>query len=193
MPEVASRNPPRAALVLLLLGVVACSQAITLTPVVFNEPLPNDPGPDVGGRALQDEVFADGQVTFGEYERAMVASVGCMRDEGFNVEGPLRYPDGPLLVEPGVDPRHRLTLLARSVTDDQRWGEVNGRCQAQWSYAIEQVFLRQFTPTQAEIRAWLERAWACLREKGVPLSNPPTEEDAMQSIPYGCRPWEANE
>lgn len=26
-----------------------------------------------------------------------------------------------------------------------------------------------------------------------PLSSPPTEEEAVSSIPYGCRPWEANE
>ena len=188
-----------AATVLVVLGVASCTGFATpsrsSTPIVFNEPLPEDPGPDVGGRALQQEVFADGKVTADEYERAMVAMVQCMREEGFDVLGPLRYPEGPLAISPGIDPRHRLGVLARDVpaAEEGRWSEVSGRCQAQWSYAIEQVYLRQFNPTQDEIRAWLERAWACSKEKGLPLSNPPTEREAMNSISYGCRPWEASE
>lgn len=191
----ASKNRRRAALALLLFGVMACSPATTPTPLVFNEPLPDDPGPDVGGRALQAEVFADGIVTADEYERAMVAMVQCMREEGFDVLGPLRYPEGALSISPGIDPRYRLGVVARNVpaAEEGRWSEVSGRCQAQWSYAIEQVYLRQFNPTQDEIRAWLERAWACAKEKGLPLSDPPTEQEAVRSVAYGCQPWEATE
>lgn len=176
----------------LLLGIVGCSQPAIPTPIVFDEPLPADPGPDVGGQALQQEVFADGVVTFAEYERAMTAAIQCMRDEGFNVEGPLRYPEGGFAVEAGVDPRIRLELFARDVPDDpdDRFGQVHERCVAQWSYAIEQVWFRQNRPTEEEIRAWLERAWACRREKGLSISNPPTEEEAVHSVLYGCRPWE---
>lgn len=181
-----------AALMMMASALMACSVIATPTPIVFTDPLPDDPGPDTGGPALQREVFADGRVTFNEYERAMFAAIECMRDEGFNVEGPLRYPDGPLLLAPGIDPRHRLTLLARGVPPDpdDRFGGVNARCLAQWSYAIEQAYLRQFAPTPDEVRAWLERAWECLEEKGLPLSSPPTEQDATLSVLQGCRPWE---
>lgn len=173
-------------------GINACSVSPVATPIVFDEPLPDDPGPDVGGRALQELVFADGEVTFAEYERATVAAIQCMRDEGFQVEGPLRYPDGGLLiVEPGHDPRLRLSLRADVGNDPtDRFGRVNGRCRAQWSYAIEQVYLRQFAPSEEEVRAWLERAWACGRERGLPLSNPPTENEALDAVGQGCRPWE---
>lgn len=187
------------AIVLVVLGVSGCTGFATasrsLSPIVFTEPLPFDPGPDVGGLALQEVVFADGQVTFDEYERAMVATVQCMREEGFDVLGPLRYPEGPISIAPGIDPRHRLGVLARNVpaAEDGRWDEVSGRCQAQWSYAIEQVYLRQFNPTEEEIRAWLERAWVCLEDQGIELSNPPTEQEAVRSVAYGCEPWEPSE
>lgn len=184
----------RATLVVLV-GAAACSQAPPApTPIVFSEPLPDDPGPDVGGRALQEQVFADGKVTFDEYERAMTAAIQCMRDEGFDVEGPLRYPDGYLVVSPGWDPTLWLTLQARPGDDPtDRFGRVNARCIAQWSFAIESVYLRQFSPTEDEVRAWLERAWACRVEKGLPISNPPTEEEAGEAVAYGCRPWEASD
>jgi hypothetical protein len=163
------------------------------TAIVFEGPLPDDPGPDVGGKALQAEIFADGVVTADEYERAMVAAVQCMRAEGFEVEGPLHYPEGGISVEPGYDPTHELSIRARVANDPQdRYGDINARCQAQWSYAVERVYLSQFEPTEAEIRAWLERAWRCLEENRQPLSSPPAIEEALSSVAFGCRPWEAD-
>ncbi len=181
-------------LVALALAAIACSPAPTATPIVFDEPLPHDPGPDVGGRALQEEIFADGAVTFDEYERAFTAAIQCMRDEGFDVQGPLRYPEGYLVVVPGWDPKHWLGSRA-SVGDDpqDRYGDVNGRCQAQWSYAVGAVYRRQFEPSEEEIQAWLRRAWDCARAKGLALSNPPTVEEASDAVPFGCRPWERGE
>lgn len=182
-------------LVVAALLVAACSElGSSPEPIVWNEPLPYDPGPDVGGLTLQSEIFSDGEVTFDEYERAFTAGVECMRVEGFDVEGPLRYPDGPLVMEPGIDPRHRLTLVAHDVTPDvdERWSDVNQRCQVQWYYMVEQVYLRQFNPTEEELRAWLERAWACALEKNMGLSDPPTEEEAMAAVGSGCRPWESD-
>ncbi len=124
----------------------------------------------------------------------MVAAIQCMRDEGFEVQGPLKYPDGVLVVEPGFDPRLRLTLLAHGINSDSaRWDAVNRSCKAQWSYAIEQVYLRQFSPSQTEMRAWLERAWACMEEQGIALSNPPSEQEAVDSVGHGCEPWVQNQ
>jgi hypothetical protein len=162
---------------------------------VMAEPLPADPGPDVGGRALQEQVFADGVVTFDEYRRAVLAAVECVRAEGFQVAGPFRFPEpgAVLAVEPGVDPGLRLswTVTVRDAGEDQRLSEVDARCQSQWSYRIEQVWLRKHAPTQEEVQAWLERAWGCARERGLPLSDPPTEVDALDAVSFGCHPWEA--
>lgn len=178
-----------------LLAVVACSDdaATAPEPIVFDEPLPYDPGPDVGGLTLQREMLADGEVTFDEYERAFTAGVECMRAEGFDVRGPLRYPEGGISVAAGHDPRNELGLLAYDITsaEDQRWSDVNQRCQVQWYYMVERVYLRQFAPTEEDIRAWLERAWDCAAASGLAVSDPPTEQEAVNAVMFGCRPWEA--
>lgn len=153
-------------------------------------PLPGDPGPDVGGRALEREVFADGLVTFDEYERAVVAAIQCLRDEGFTVVGPYQYPEGPLVYSPGDDPSIRLTYGVIDTGDEPRQGQALERCDAQWLYRIRYVWLGKHAASDAEIQAWLERAWACARQKGLPLSDPPTEEDADNAVFHGCRPWE---
>ncbi len=179
-------------IVWMLALVTACAAGAAPTPITFDEPLPHDPGPDVGGPALQAAIFADGMVNHAEYERAFTAAIDCMRNEGFDVEGPLTYPDGALVISPGMDPTLRLTLLAHNVpaAEDARWSEVNGRCLAQWSYAVERVYLDAFAPSEAEIAAWYERAWACMREQGIELSDPPTDAEGLDSVSYGCRPWE---
>jgi hypothetical protein len=175
----------------LVLFAAGCATPPAPTPLVFDEPLPDDPGPDIGGLALQDEVFADGQITFDEYQRAMHQYARCVRDEGFEVQGPLQYPEGGIAIAVGADPTLQLGIRMRAGDDpNDRLGEVAARCQAQWSYAIEQLYLRQFTPTEAEIQAWLERAWKCAAEKGTRLSSPPTEQEAIFSVIDGCRPWE---
>lgn len=178
--------------VLTALGTIAgCSSPPAPTPIVFEGRLPFDPGPDVGGRSLQNEAFADGKVTFDEYERAMTAAIQCMREAGYEVDGPLRYPDGPMAVEPGTDPTQRLSYRAR-VGDDpaDRFGEASGRCLAQWVWAIEQEYFKPLRPTEREIQEWLERAWACGAERGAKISSPPSVEEAMDSVRLGCRPWE---
>ena len=181
---------------LVVLCLTACGGQTGPTPLVFEGRLPADPGPDEGGRALAEDIFADGEVTFDEYERAFTAGVQCMRDAGFEVEGPLRYPDGALLIEPGVDPRNRLTLRALNTDRGDgidHFGPVNERCEAQWYYAVERLWDEQWEPTQAEIDAWLERAWTCAGEMGLPLSSPPTDHEAMDAVAYGCQPWLADD
>jgi hypothetical protein len=196
MTEYLRRGSVGAALAVVVAALlIGCSAGppTAATPIVFDEPPPFDPGPDVGGRALQQAIFADGVVTHDEYERAYTAAIQCMRGEGFEVEGPLRYPDGPLVFTVGADPRLRLTLAARPGDDpEDRFGEVNGRCLAQWSYAVEQVYLRQFAPTEDEFQAWLERAWECARDRGLPLSDPPTSQEASDAVLFGCQPWESD-
>lgn len=167
-----------------------------LIAAVRQEGLPGDPGSDaggVGGKALEDVAFADGLVTFDEYERVVLAAMQCVRNEGFNVEGPFRYPhpNAELAIEAGTDPTLRLSWHGLNIKEEERFGEVTAACQAQWSHRIEQVWLRKNAPTQDEIETWLERAWECATQKGLPVSDPPTEEEALNGVHYGCRPWES--
>lgn len=164
-----------------------------LIAAVTAEALPAKPGPDAGGKALEEEIFSDGVVSFSEYERSVLAALQCVRDHGFEVEGPFRYPDpnAEIGIEPGADPTNHLTWHGINIEEDEQFGTVSGACQAQWSYRVEQVWLRKNAPTQDEIQAWLERAWECARKEGMSLSAPPTEEEAVMAVLHGCRPWES--
>lgn len=165
----------------------------------FTGPGAMDPGPDMGGQALKSEVFADGVVTFDEYERAMSAYAQCVRDEGFEVSGPLTYPteDGHAAFGPGEDPHDNLVVWFPGVTEEpelSRLSDVQLLCQEQWSYAIQFVWREQNRATGEDLQRWLERAWECARQRGTVLSDPPLEVEAMMSasdgLHDGCVPWE---
>lgn len=116
-----------------------------------------------------------------------------MRDSGFTVDGPMRYePGGPMILEVGFDPRDRLMLLARGITPeiDEAWSDANQQCQAQWYFLVEQSYLAQVAPSEKERLDWLERAWACGADRGMVLSEPPTESEALDAVALGCRPWD---
>ncbi|MEX2323525.1 MAG: hypothetical protein WEA29_07115 [Acidimicrobiia bacterium] len=198
----------RSAIVALLLA--ACAGSPQVSPISstpfdeiripqFTGPGALDPGPEMGGRALKDEVFADGMVTFDEYERAMNAYAQCVRDEGFEVDGPfVQSPQVGYALSPGEDPRNLLIVSFPGIDSEPkraRNSEVDLRCQEQWSFAIETVWREQNAATGAELEAWLERAWECARQRGTLLSDPPTLDEAMRSanagfVGDGCVPWE---
>jgi hypothetical protein len=180
--------------VVVAIFVAGCAFELPPTPIVFDNPLPDDPGPDQGGTALQERIFADGTVTAAEYEEAFTAAVECQREDGFDVIGPLEFGDSRagMAIEPGMDPRLRLSSIVINTEQADgvdRYGSVNARCQAQWLYAVEQEYLRQVAPTEEEMQAWIERAWDCLRANGHPIGDPPTLQDATSSAAYGCEPW----
>lgn len=179
---------------ILLIGVMvgACSRAPAdgsqtdpqpdLIGRILAQPLPDDPGPDVGGKALQDEVFADGTVTWAEYERAVLAEAECIESSGYAVVGPYEIPPSP-----GYRPPYLLRLSAESAPG---LADVMARCAAQWRYYIEWVWLEMTAPTEEETRAWLERLRACATELGIGLPDPPSDDDWGTPIAAGCRPWE---
>jgi hypothetical protein len=149
------------------------------------------PPVDEAAADLQERVLADGEVTPAEYEQATQATVDCVRAEGYTVEGPARYPDAPVYHSaPGADPRDYLYWAATGVDDDEAFYAVSDRCTAEWSERVEAAWQAQHAPSEEEVQAWLERAWECMRERGLPLSDPPTDEEADLSIQHGCRPWE---
>ncbi|MEX2323520.1 MAG: hypothetical protein WEA29_07090 [Acidimicrobiia bacterium] len=158
-----------------------------------------DPGPDRGGRALKSEVFADGVVRFDEYERAMDAYAQCVREEGFPVDGPsVQSPQVGALIAPGEDPGDLLIVSFPGVFDaseSERLSLADIRCQEEWRYAIEFVWREQNRATGEDLQRWLDRAWECARLRGFPLSDPPTEIEAVMSAHDGfagdgCVPWE---
>ncbi len=135
--------------------------------------------------AFHREVFADGELTAAEYERGVFADAECLTAQGFEVDGPYR---GLVLVV-GVDSSQILTFAATDAPGiDEAWEE----CSRQWRYTVERVWNQILDPTEEEREIWLEAAWECARERGIPLSDPPTEDEALAvSGPEQCQPWEA--
>jgi hypothetical protein len=171
----------------------AATEADNPFSAIMREPLPADPGPDVGGLTMQESVLADGYLTFADYERAVRATVDCIREQGFAVDGPTRFPDAPfIVVVPGVDPSLRFVWTFEDVPDQGALDEVAESCRAQWSYWVEHAWDLQNEPSEQDIQAWLDRAWQCARDRDLPLSDPPTEDDATAAVAAGCRPWEGN-
>lgn len=131
--------------------------------------------------AFHREIFADGEVTYEEYERAVYATIECARDRGFEVEGPWRG----LSVQIGRD----ITKILAVTYVDRPDGHLAIECQEMWSLRIETIWVIATAPTEQEVQIWLEAAWDCASERGLPLSDPPTIEEAQDATRQGCQPW----
>ncbi|MEX2323527.1 MAG: hypothetical protein WEA29_07125 [Acidimicrobiia bacterium] len=151
--------------------------------LINSRPSPDDPGPDIGGIAMREEVFADCDVTRDEYERAVLAAVECVRGDGYVVEGPYEVPPHPGRYPPG--PLHFAAQEAPGVA------ETLDRCTAQWLHQIEMAWFDLNQPSEKEKTGWLERLWECARIMGSDLPDPPLhEDDWARVVAMGCRPWE---
>jgi hypothetical protein len=169
----------------------SASDAPTYWPLierVRNSPTADDPGPDEGGAAFEAAVFADGRVTFAEYERAINETVECIRRVGLTVEGPFRQtsPGAAFLsLRPGYDYGLFMTFhhVVIDAEDDRRWSVESARCQAQWSDKIEQVWLEQLRPTETQIQKWWDNLYGCAAEMEIP------QEYAEVAAVLQCQPW----
>ena len=138
---------------------------------------------------LHRDVFADGEVTYSEYERAMHAVASCVRSYGYTIEGPLYYGEGGLIVvEPGADPRWIITpylgiAVGPGFEDDASY------CQELFQRRIEQVWAASMQATEAEMQDWLDAAWECARERGIEISSPPDERVDLVNVVPPCEPW----
>lgn len=141
--------------------------------------------------ALHLRVFADGQVEYSEYEEAMFAAAECAAEMGHEIVGPFVSDpaEGWGQIEVGVDPSNFLMVLARDPSP--QFGEDAELCQSVWQWRIDDVWRAIHEPTESEIRLWLRAAWSCAKQQGIPLSDPPTEEEAVDAVSLGCRPWDA--
>lgn len=137
----------------------------------------------------QRDYFADGEIVYAEYEAATFAYASCLRDKGLEVLGPVNYRNGGgLLVIAGFDPANSLDVLVMNPPDwdytpDLEW------CMSVWLERVERVWMDQHEPTVTDIEQWQQAAWDCARERDLPLSNPPTLDDAHRAVREGCEPW----
>ena len=112
----------------------------------------------------QQAALADGRVTEAEYERAVLETAQCMRDNGAE-STTFREGWRIRLQGPGVD----------SLDAAKDWGAINLRCFEQHSDDVEAVWMLQHQPSQQERDAARAALTVCLRAAGVPeplASNP---------------------
>jgi hypothetical protein len=154
----------------------------TASHVAAEVPAPHSPSKDVSKTPP----------SFAEYHEAMTETVDCLSKHGFNVEGPISADSNILVVEPGGDPRLRLSYVTE-VSDAQLpdFDRVDAQCRQAFLTRIEEAYLDSIEPTDAEIERWLDRAWSCVENFGLIADK--TVETAMRSVVDGCRPWEYGE
>lgn len=104
--------------------------------------------------------------------------------------GPLAYGSGGILVvQAVVDPNTYFSCLV--VDPSSGLDPVVERCDAQWRYMIERVWLHLNAPSEEEIASYIRRAWQCAKDKGILLPSQPNESD-LGLVVYpgsGCEPW----
>lgn len=154
-------------------------------------------GEDHEGLALQRSILDDAWVTFAEYEQVMRAATDCIETEGFPVSNFGRWPEEGVVgppIGPGINPTVFFLWIYIDIDDPNNLlGTVEDRCRTQWSYWVEEAWELQHAPSIQEQQAWLDRLGTCMREKGLPVSSPPSDLDSHTGIlEAGCRPWESD-
>lgn len=126
-------------------------------------------------------------VTFADYERAVVRTIQCVREEaGVEVNGPLvASAENGVSIVPGYDPRDYLSwtwVVPEDPEEEARVSLIADRCQERYQTPIEEKWLAQRAPTQEEVEAWYERAEACVRSQGEDFAQDPEEQEILDAL-----------
>ena len=103
--------------------------------------------------AFQAEILDDGDVSIAEYERAVSATVGSLRESRHTVFGPVWTFDG----------LHYLYTFAGGNED----GSADAECSAQYLSEVKLAWSDQVAPTEGERQAAAAEFAECLRADGV--------------------------
>ncbi len=131
---------------------------------------------------FQREILSDGVVTFAEYERAVFRTVQCLRELGYEV-------DGPELGARGLFYDYWVTVGPEG---SAATSEAQDRCDEEYLRSVAFAWARQNELTGAELEAELERLRACLGEAGVEVAADATVEDLIELVDgvddeaFGC-------
>lgn len=105
---------------------------------------------------FQAEILRDGLVDPAEYERAVYATVECLRDAGVVVSDPAWTPDGRFFM---------YTYLSEEPNGPAV--VANDTCFALYLSEVQTVHTEQTKPTEEELRVQAAEYAACLRSEGV--------------------------
>ncbi len=114
----------------------------------------------------QLSMLADGQISFDEYEQAILSTIKCISDAGISVGPPeLKY-------------RRKYYTYDWEIPGD-RADELFPKldaCTSAWRPVVDGWYLEN-TPTEEEISSARRALVACLRDAGIDIPAEPTEQD----------------
>ena len=171
-------------------------------------------GPDPSEFASQPSATDDpsAAVTFAQYEEAYSEYLSCLRDGGYEVEGPLQFgrdPNVGLVLSIGIDPTVYLHRNVRVDGVDQgQLDAADAKCKADQLGDIEQRWLNQESAKFIDEEAWIDNLLACAESNGMEIPETLSDEEMLNEVgtdpsdymimdiaseaitDYGCRPWE---
>ena len=121
---------------------------------------------------FQQQILADGKVTFDEYERAVLAMVACAKEAGFAPQE-----------EPKPDRRGVYYLsFAQDLAgaDEARREEASNairQCYRTYFTTVQDAFRRQVAPSESELQRARNDLGACLRDNGIAAPERPSSAD----------------
>lgn len=135
--------------------------------------------------------LADGILTFDEYERAVLASISCIQDAGFNIVStpPTKSPTLPVWVydvsksQPGyrLTPRGRILYAATGgAYEPAQAALIVQRCKQDHSDSVEFLWTEHTAPTEADYQALRVAVSSCLRDRGIEAPVRPSAEDLLR-------------
>ncbi len=112
--------------------------------------------PQVAPDVLVTDILADGQVTHAEMERALLATVECVRDAGYDVE--LNY------FRPGIG--WSFGLMGDDPSTVEAADAEKERCYSRFVAGVSDQYFAQHGLSESERASWERTLLECLREEG---------------------------
>jgi hypothetical protein len=129
----------------------------------------------------QREAMADGEVTFAEYEAAALRAVQCIDEIDGVVRGEARYSEHTRTYELGarysLPPGERITIDNMNESPYRERGEKTDACYREHWNGINNAWAAQNQPSEQELFAARQALAACLREAGIDVPDPASQED----------------
>ena len=123
---------------------------------------------------FQRTIVEDGTVDRSEYERAVLATIGCLEDSGVWVS------------DPAYDPSTEVYSFDFGGAENDQEAELMeatyDRCYKQYQDLVDEVWAIQHAPTQQEEQAFYGRILRCVAELGYDIDTDPTTDNLNRAI-----------
>lgn len=132
--------------------------------------------------SFQMGLLEDGELSFGEYESAVRATVACLEGEGIWVSD----------VELDGDQFAYTFGGSASVDEQEVVEETYERCYSQYQSTVDLAWVVQNAPSEEESQAIRNEIAVCLRELGLEVGEDPSHEEIVRIVQaagndaYGC-------